>query len=157
VSAAAAARELVAAIPDPELPAVTIGDLGVLRSVEARGDEVVVTVTPTYSGCPALEAIRREISARLAAAGFERVEVRTALRPAWTTDWISERGRERLRELGVAPPRPRRGPELVRLSVPCPRCGSASTRLVSRFGSTPCTAHRVCNACGEPFDELKEL
>ena len=148
-------RALVAAIPDPELPVVSIGDLGVLRSVEASADgTVVVTVTPTYSGCPALDAIRDEIRARLAANGFERVEVKTVLSPAWTTDWISERGRVRLRELGIAPPRPQ---PLLELAVRCPRCGSASTRLVSRFGSTACTAHRVCNDCAEPFDHFKEL
>jgi ring-1,2-phenylacetyl-CoA epoxidase subunit PaaD len=150
------ARELVAAIPDPELPVVSLDDLGILRSVETNADgTVVVTITPTYSGCPALDAIRDEIRATLAAHGFERAEVRTVLSPAWTTDWISERGRERLRAHGVAPPRPR-GTTLS-LAVPCPACGSGRTRLVSRFGSTACKAHRTCLDCGEPFDHFKEL
>ena len=151
-------REVVAAVPDPELPALSIDDLGILRSVETDGvGGVVVTITPTYSGCPALDTIRSEIRTALAAHGVERVEVRTALRPAWTTDWISARGRERLRELGIAPPRPRGERPLLQLGVACPRCGSTRTRLVSRFGSTACKAHRVCGDCSEPFDHFKEI
>jgi ring-1,2-phenylacetyl-CoA epoxidase subunit PaaD len=155
---ALAAREVVAAVVDPEIPVITIEDLGVLRSVETSGDgTVVVTITPTYSGCPAIEVIRDDIEAGLAANGFDRVEVRTVLRPAWTTDWITLRGRERLHEFGIAPPRPRAAGTLLQLGVACPACGSANTRLVSRFGSTACKAHRVCNACSEPFDHFKEL
>jgi ring-1,2-phenylacetyl-CoA epoxidase subunit PaaD len=151
-------RALVGAIADPELPVLSIEDLGILRSVETgEGGALVVTITPTYSGCPALDAIRAEIHATLADHGFERVEVRTVLRPPWTTDWINERGRARLHALGIAPPRPRCGQPLLQLAVTCPRCDSANTRLVSRFGSTLCKAHRVCNECGEPFDHFKEL
>jgi ring-1,2-phenylacetyl-CoA epoxidase subunit PaaD len=151
-------RDVVAAVPDPELPALSIDDLGILRSVETDADGcVVVTITPTYSGCPALDAMRSDIRSALAAHGVERVEVRTALRPAWTTDWISERGRERLRELGIAPPRPRGEQQLLQLGVACPRCGSTRTHLVSRFGSTACKAHRVCADCSEPFDHFKEI
>lgn len=149
------ARELVAAIPDPEIPVITIEDLGVLRSVDTADDgTVVVTITPTYSGCPALDAIRSDIRTTLSSHGFDRIEVRTVLRPAWTTDWVSERGRERLRKHGIAPPRSQ---PLLQLSVACPRCGSTSTRLVSRFGSTACKAQWVCHACAEPFDHFKEL
>lgn len=148
-------RDLVAAVPDPELPVLTIDDLGVLRSVDAEADgTIVVTITPTYSGCPALDTIREDITSTLSAHGFEQVEVRTVLSPAWSTEWISERGRERLREFGVAPPRRQ---QLLQLGVACPRCGSSSTRLVSLFGSTACKAHRICNSCCEPFDHFKEL
>jgi ring-1,2-phenylacetyl-CoA epoxidase subunit PaaD len=149
------ARELVAAIPDPEIPVITIEDLGVLRSVVTAEDgTVVVTITPTYSGCPALDAIRSDIRSTLSSHGFDRVEVLTVVRPAWTAEWVSERGREHLRSFGIAPPRPQ---PLLQLDVACPRCGSTSTRLVSRFGSTACKAQRVCNACCEPFDHFKEL
>jgi ring-1,2-phenylacetyl-CoA epoxidase subunit PaaD len=150
-------RQLVAAIPDPEIPAISIGDLGILRSVETDGDgTVLVTVTPTYSGCPAMDAIRDGIKATLAAHGFERVKVRTVLRPAWTSDWISDRGRELLREFGIAPPRPLVRQSLLQLTAECPHCGSQRTRLISPFGSTACKAHWVCRGCGEPFDKFKE-
>jgi ring-1,2-phenylacetyl-CoA epoxidase subunit PaaD len=149
-------QELISTLPDPEIPVISIADLGLLRSVEEKENgTVVVTVTPTYSGCPALDQIRNDIASVLHEHGYQHVEVRTALRPAWTTDWISAAGRELLREFGIAPPRPRGG-GLLQPSVPCPRCGSASTRLVSRFGSTPCKAHRICNSCQEPFDHFKE-
>jgi ring-1,2-phenylacetyl-CoA epoxidase subunit PaaD len=145
---------LVAASPDPELPVVSIVDLGVLRNVQTEPDgTVVVTITPTYSGCPAIDAIRSQIRSTLAEHGFDRVEVRTELRPAWTSEWMTERGRERLRAFGIAPPR-RQG--LLQLAIPCPHCGSRHTRLVSRFGSTACKAHRTCLDCGEPFDHFKE-
>jgi ring-1,2-phenylacetyl-CoA epoxidase subunit PaaD len=153
-------RALVAEIPDPEIPVVSIDDLGILRSVEVEeGGRVVVTITPTYSGCPALDAIRGEIEATLRRAGFDDVHVETTLLPAWTTDWISERGREQLRAFGVAPPAMRRGngTQPLQLLVACPRCGSTNTRLVSRFGSTACKAHRVCTDCLEPFDHFKTL
>lgn len=148
----------VAAIPDPEIPVISIEDLGVLRSVEVEnGEKVVVTITPTYSGCPALDVIRNQIETTLACHGFTEVEVRTVLRPAWTTDAITKHGRQRLAAFGIAPPRPRSDPPLLQLAVTCPRCGSASTRLVSRFGSTACKAHRICLDCDEPFDHFKEL
>jgi ring-1,2-phenylacetyl-CoA epoxidase subunit PaaD len=151
-------RELVAAVPDPEIPVISIDDLGILRAVETCDDgTILVTITPTYSGCPAMDAIRSDIRSVLAAHGFDKVEVRTALRPAWSTDWMSERGRQRLCAFGIAPPRPRDEPQLLQLGVPCPRCGSTSTRLVSHFGSTACKSHRVCNECSEPFDHFKEL
>jgi ring-1,2-phenylacetyl-CoA epoxidase subunit PaaD len=157
-STAAGARDVVAAVSDPEIPVISIDDLGILRSFETGEDgTVVVTITPTYSGCPAMDAIRSDIRSALAAHGFDRIEVKTVLRPAWSTDWISERGREQLRRFGIAPPRPRRDGALLQLAVACPRCSSTRTRLVSRFGSTACKAHRVCSDCGEPFDHFKEL
>jgi ring-1,2-phenylacetyl-CoA epoxidase subunit PaaD len=148
---------------------LTIADLGVLRdvSVDAAG-RVEVTITPTYSGCPAMDAIRADVRQALAEHGFAEVNIRTELAPAWTTDWITEAGRRALAEHGIAPPGPapsrrsgRPAPVSVRLGRPapvrCPRCGSPDTREVSRFGSTACRALRVCAACAEPFDEFKAL
>lgn len=152
------ARDLVARVPDPEIPVITIAELGILRAVEVdeRGG-LVVTITPTYSGCPALEMIRDEIARAVQAAGFVDVEVRTTLRPPWTTDWISEEGRRKLHEFGIAPPEPRGTQILVQLTAACPQCGSLDTRQISRFGSTACKAHHVCNVCKEPFDRFKTL
>ena len=151
----AAARAVVAAVPDPELPVVTIEDLGVLRDVRvADSGHVVVEITPTYSGCPAMDAIRDDILARLREHGHHDAEVRRVLAPAWTTDWITARGRTALREHGIAPPHPA-GPVPLTLSVRCPRCGSPETREVSRFGSTACKSLWTCRACLEPFDHVK--
>lgn len=154
-------------VPDPEIPVLSIVDLGIVRDVEWRGDELVVTVTPTYSGCPATELIMADIGRALAAAGFatHRLEIRLA--PAWTTDWITAEGRERLTRYGIAPPGASAAPAqstidataLFRRSqgagVPCPRCGSTHTRELSRFGSTPCKAQYRCEVCREPFDYFK--
>jgi ring-1,2-phenylacetyl-CoA epoxidase subunit PaaD len=155
-------RDLVATVPDPEIPVVTIDDLGILRDVRVGGDGAIeVDITPTYSGCPAMEAIRSDIEHRLAAAGHDRARVRLVLAPAWTTDWISEAGREKLAEFGIAPPTGsaphRTGPVPLTLSVRCPRCGSPDTRELSRFGSTACKALWRCDACREPFDHFKNL
>jgi ring-1,2-phenylacetyl-CoA epoxidase subunit PaaD len=160
------AREVVAQVVDPEMPVLTLDDLGVVRGVEADGDAVVVTITPTYSGCPAVEAMRDDIRARLAEAGYGRVEVRTVFSPPWSTDWISEDGRRKLAEHGIAPPArvgPRAtGPIPLTLTAPaavvrCPRCGSPATEELSRFGPTACTALRRCSACREPFEHVKEI
>jgi ring-1,2-phenylacetyl-CoA epoxidase subunit PaaD len=158
--------EIAESVQDPELPPLTLADLGVLRSVDvAESGQVVVTITPTYSGCPALDAMRSDLVSRLAAHGYRDVRVDVALSPAWTTDWITDDGRRKLAEAGIAPPavvgpRPA-GPVPLTLtppsrSVPCPQCGGASVEL-SRFGSTPCKSLRRCTACDEPFEHVKEL
>jgi ring-1,2-phenylacetyl-CoA epoxidase subunit PaaD len=146
-----------AAVLDPEVPVLTIDDLGVLRdvAVDERG-HVDVDITPTYSGCPAMDAIRDDVVSALNASGFDDVSVRTVLSPAWTTDWMSDDGRRKLREFGIAPPQPRdAGRVSVALSVRCPQCGSPDTRELSRFGSTACKSLWVCQSCGEPFDYFK--
>lgn len=155
------ARGAVSAVVDPEIPALTIEDLGILRDVGVDADGCVeVTITPTYSGCPAVEAIRQDIVSALSAAGFERVRVTTALSPAWTTDWITERGRDRLAAHGIAPPPAHahpRGPVALTLAVRCTRCGSLDTEELSRFGSTSCQSLWRCRACREPFSHFKAL
>jgi ring-1,2-phenylacetyl-CoA epoxidase subunit PaaD len=151
-------RAVVAGVLDPEVPVLTIDELGILR--EVRVDErghVDVVITPTYSGCPALEAIRAAVVQALDDAGHRDVDVTTVLAPAWTTDWISAAGRRKLLEYGIAPPGPVSGPVLVQLGVPCPQCGSLRTREVSHFGSTACKALWVCESCQEPFDHFKPL
>lgn len=156
----ARAAQLVGEVADPELPELSIQDLGILRSVqETPGGGILVTITPTYSGCPALDEIRVGIEAVLRAHGVEHVEIETTLSPAWSTDMITDTGREKLRQQGIAPPpvRASRSPALLSLKVPCPNCGSSDTRLVSRFGSTACRSHRQCRACGEPFDHVRPL
>ena len=162
--AATRARAVASAVLDPEVPVLTIDDLGVLRDVRVVGDRVTVVITPTYSGCPAMDTIRDDLILALTAAGFAEVEVALVLAPAWTTDWMSEEGRRKLVEYGIAPPsgsaavaRRSLGPVPVRLGVRCPRCGSLDTREVSRFGSTACKALFECRACLEPFDHFKVL
>ncbi|HSK28213.1 MAG TPA: 1,2-phenylacetyl-CoA epoxidase subunit PaaD [Jiangellales bacterium] len=152
-------RAVVADVPDPEVPVLTIDDLGVLRDVRVEPDgHVVVEITPTYSGCPAMDAIRDDVLTRLREQGATGAEVRLVLSPAWTTDWMSEDGRRKLREYGIAPPHLRgTGPVPLSLSVRCPRCGSPDTRETSRFGSTACKSLWTCRACLEPFDHFKAL
>jgi ring-1,2-phenylacetyl-CoA epoxidase subunit PaaD len=146
-------REVLAQVPDPEIPVITIEDLGILRDVTVDGGHVVVTVTPTYSGCPAMDEIRADIVSALAASGVDDVEVRTVLAPAWTTDWMSEDGRRKLREYGIAPP----GQLLlqIRPRVECPQCGSGDTEEMARFASTSCKSMWRCRTCREPFDHFK--
>ncbi|MGH8776176.1 MAG: 1,2-phenylacetyl-CoA epoxidase subunit PaaD [Jiangellaceae bacterium] len=155
--AAGPARAVVAAVPDPELPVVTIEDLGILRDVRVEDvGNVVVEITPTYSGCPAMDSIRADVLARLREHGYDDAEVRLVLSPAWTTDWITDTGRATLREHGIAPPHPA-GPVALTLSVRCPLCGSPDTREISRFGSTACKSLWTCRVCLEPFDHVKAL
>ena len=150
-------RTLVASVPDPELPMITIEDLGVLRDVRVDADgRVVVEITPTYSGCPAMDAIRADVLERLADAGHGDAEVRLVLAPAWTTDWITDAGHAALLQHGTAPPHPA-GPVALTLSVRCPLCGSPDTREISRFGSTACKSLWTCRSCLEPFDHVKAL
>lgn len=154
------------AVMDPEVPVLSVVELGIVRDVERVGAGALVTVTPTYSGCPAMREIEGEIRRALVERGVEPVEVRTTYAPAWTTDWISDTARAKLEAYGIAPPGwagasastasvvqlERRSPR-----VKCPRCGSEETTLTSEFGSTACKSLRVCRACGEPFEEFKTI
>ena len=153
------ARETAGDVPDPEFPVLTIADLGILRDVREADGAVTVTITPTYSGCPAMAQIAADLRRRLSEAGYERVDIRTELSPPWTTDWITPDGRRKLAYAGIAPPgesRARGGPALVPLAVRCPRCGSPDTREISRFSGTACKALHACRACLEPFEHVKE-
>ncbi|MFF6978578.1 1,2-phenylacetyl-CoA epoxidase subunit PaaD [Streptomyces sp. NPDC008343] len=160
------ARHIADQVPDPELPMLTLADLGVLRDVELTEDgTVVASLTPTYSGCPAMAEMRADVAAHLREAGYERVEIRTVLDPPWTSDWITPSGRRKLTEHGIAPPGPAprgAGPLALVLSptrhaVTCPRCGSADTEETSRFAATSCKALWRCRACREPFEYVKEI
>ncbi len=150
-------KDLVGAVPDPELPWVTIAELGVLRGARISGERAVVEVTPTWSGCPAIDAITDSIRAVLTEAGFglEQIEIHTTYSPAWTTDDITHDGLRKLAQAGIAPPR--RPAEDPQGATRCPLCDSSGVRPVSEFGATPCKALMVCNACLEPFDRFKEL
>jgi len=154
-------RGLVADVPDPEIPVLTIADLGVLRDIRVHtGGRIEVDITPTYSGCPAMDAIRTDVLNRLRGAGFDDAEVRLVLAPAWTTDDMSEAGRRKLVDYGIAPPTGRAsvtGPVALALAVRCPQCGSVDTRELSRFGSTACKSLWACTTCREPFDYFKVL
>jgi ring-1,2-phenylacetyl-CoA epoxidase subunit PaaD len=145
-------------VMDPELPTLSLLDLGVIRSVETLASGAVrVGVSPTYSGCPAQRVIRQDIASALRGAGFAEVRVHEELSPPWTSDWISARGRERLRECGIAPPEPvsHTRAELLGRSPACPHCGATQTEKLSEFGSTPCKAHYRCAMCLEPFEYFK--
>jgi ring-1,2-phenylacetyl-CoA epoxidase subunit PaaD len=136
-------------VPDPEIPVVSVVDLGIVRDVAWDGETLVVAVTPTYSGCPATAIIKLDIEAALHDKGIDRVRLERRLSPPWTTDWMTDAGREKLRAYGIAPP--------SRGEVVCPVCGSAEAERVSQFGSTPCKATYRCRACLEPFDRFKCL
>jgi len=147
-------------VPDPEIPVISVVDLGIVRDVARRGDSWVVTITPTYSGCPAMREIEQDVISLLQRKGLADVRVEITLSPAWTTDWMSERGKQALQGYGIAPPQERAVDVsgLMRRSepaVPCPQCGSTHTRLISRFGSTACKALYRCQGCSEPFDYFK--
>jgi ring-1,2-phenylacetyl-CoA epoxidase subunit PaaD len=152
------AWDAAAGVTDPEIPVLTIADLGVLRELVLRDDgRVEVAITPTYSGCPAMNMIALNIAVALECAGFPDATVRTVLSPAWTTDWMSDAGRRKLRDYGIAPPRPS-GARRARFGgeqVNCPQCGSGDTELLSEFGSTSCKALWRCKVCREPFDYFK--
>jgi ring-1,2-phenylacetyl-CoA epoxidase subunit PaaD len=152
---------ILSTVPDPEVPVISVVELGIVRDAQQRADGTVeVTITPTYSGCPAMFEIEKDVRAALEAAGATTVEVTTVLSPAWTTDWIPESAREKLRRYGIAPPGRADDGGLVTLvrakpPVQCPWCGSRNTVLKSEFGSTACKAIHVCNDCRQPFDEFK--
>jgi len=161
------AREVAVTVTDPEMPMLTLVDLGVLRDIrEDANGAIVVTITPTYSGCPAMATMRADLERALASAGFDRVDVRTSLAPAWSSDWITPAGRRKLDEHGIAPPHAVRdqpaGPVPLTLvpykpTVRCPQCGSVDTEQTSAFGSTACKSLHRCGSCGEPFDRIKEI
>jgi len=165
VTAPSSVRTAVAAVPDPEMPMLTLDDLGVLRSVDVEGDTAVVTLTPTYSGCPAMATMRDDLVHRLSDAGFTDVRVKVELSPAWSSDWITDRGRRALAQAGISAPGPARhasGPVALSLlptrrDVTCPRCRSAAVELTSEFGTTSCKALYRCTGCLEPFEHVKEI
>ncbi|MDQ6612925.1 MAG: phenylacetate-CoA oxygenase subunit PaaJ [Gemmatimonadota bacterium] len=153
---------VLATVPDPEVPAISVVDLGIIRNVVIDGERVRVTVTPTYSGCPAMREIEDDIRSALQQAGVPDVAIDTVYAPAWTTDWMSAEGREKLRAYGIAPPGAAEQGGLITLTrraaaVACPFCGSSNTRLQSEFGSTACKAIHVCKECRQPFDEFKAI
>ena len=137
------------AVPDPEISVISVVDLGIVRDVAWDGDTLSVTVTPTYSGCPATSVIALDIETALRARGIEEIRIQRQLSPAWTTDWLSAKGRARLEDYGIAPPNPAGGPDR------CPRCQATDVERISQFGSTPCKAQWRCRACLEPFDYFK--
>ena len=164
----AQAWEWLDTVPDPELPSVTITDLGIVRDIREEADALVVALTPTYSGCPATAVIEEDVTRALHEHGVKNVRIEHRLAPAWTTDWITPRGRERLKEHGIAPPAADIGDGIVILSpstllginevegpIQCPHCGSPTTTELSHFGSTPCKALYRCEICREPFDYVK--
>ena len=152
------AWRIAAAVPDPEQPVLTIGELGILRDVtEDDQSRVHVTITPTYSGCPAMETIRTEVIDALTMEGFLHVDVEFELSPPWTTDDLTAAARTKLSAYGIAPPQQRSGPQMVELTVRCPQCGSGLTPELGRFGSTACQSPWVCRECKEPFAHLNSL
>lgn len=136
-------------VPDPEIPVISLVDLGIIRDVGYDGGQLVITVTPTYSGCPATSVINMDIEAALRKNGVRDLALKRQLSPAWTTDWLSEKGRARLEEYGIAPPLPAGGPDR------CPHCHASEVEKISQFGSTPCKAQWRCRTCREPFDYFK--
>lgn len=157
------AWDIAATVVDPEIPVLSIADLGILRDVEVRDGKVKVTITPTYSGCPAMDAIRDDVKTAFAKEGYQDVEVDLVLSPAWTTDWMTEQGKQKLQEYGIAPPTGKShaarhaGPIRLTMAVKCPQCASLNTKELTRFGSTSCKALYVCQDCKEPFDYFKVL
>lgn len=141
--------EWLDAVPDPEIPVISLVDLGIIRGVAFEGDKLIVNVTPTYSGCPATSIINLDIETALRAKGIKQLELKRQLSPPWTTDWLSQKGRDALEEYGIAPPQPAGGP------AKCPQCGSVNLSRISQFGSTPCKAQWRCDDCLEPFDYFK--
>ncbi len=151
--------EILDQVMDPEIPVLSLVDLGVIRKVEFVAGNPEITITPTYSGCPAMKVMEEDITARLNREGFSKIEIKTVLSPAWTTDWITEKGRKELQNYGIAPPEQSTADKNVLLGHPkeitCPLCKSRETKMLSQFGSTPCKALYQCNDCQEPFDYFK--
>lgn len=156
----AAIRALLDTIPDPEVPAISIVELGIIRDIRITDDEITVTITPTYSGCPAMHSIRQEIQRVCREHGIAPLTIRTILAPAWSTEWMDDKAREKLRAYGIAPPVPVPTSPLIQIelpSVPCPHCRSHHTTVKSEFGSTACKAYYQCTACGQPFEYFKSF
>ncbi|MBT2565273.1 phenylacetate-CoA oxygenase subunit PaaJ [Arthrobacter sp. ISL-85] len=157
------AWDVAATVVDPEIPVLSIADLGILRDVRVADNQVTVTITPTYSGCPAMDAIRDDLYTAFKKEGYEDVHVDLVLAPAWTTDWMTEAGKQKLQQYGIAPPSGNSragghsGPIRLSLAVKCPQCNSLNTKELTRFGSTSCKALYVCQDCKEPFDYFKVL
>ena len=152
--------DLLEEVSDPEVPVLSVVDLGVVRDVYIEEEWVHITITPTYSGCPAMKTMEDDIRKKLAENKLEKVVVNTVLSPAWTTDWLSENGRIKLKEYGIAPPENEVDKSVLfsePTKVPCPKCDSTDTRMISQFGSTACKAHYRCNSCQEPYDYFKCL
>ena len=152
--------ELLEEVSDPEVPVLSVVDLGVARQVEVNEQSITITITPTYSGCPAMKTMEDDIRKKLSDHHIENVTINTVLSPAWTTDWLSENGRRKLKEYGIAPPEHEVDKSVLfsePTKVPCPKCDSTDTRMVSQFGSTACKAHYQCNTCKEPYDYFKCL
>ncbi len=151
-------QRLLDQVTDPEIPVLTIRDLGILRGTRMEGERVVVTITPTYSGCPAMGDIEDSIRSTLAQAGCADVKIEFSLSPAWTTDWMSAEGRKKLRAYGIAPPHGSSSElDAGKVEIRCPQCDSNATRLISEFGSTACKALYQCTRCSEPFDYFKHF
>ncbi|WP_135228802.1 1,2-phenylacetyl-CoA epoxidase subunit PaaD [Deinococcus fonticola] len=151
--------QALSAVPDPEIPVVSITDMGMVRDVQVEGERVTVTFTPTFSGCPALHVIRGSIGEAVRGLGVQEVEVKSTLTPPWTTDWMNADARERLRQYGIAPPAPA-GEQLITLEAEptrCPRCGSLNVCMTASFGSTLCKRLYVCDSCKEPFEGFKSV
>lgn len=157
------AWDIAATVCDPEIPVLTIADLGILRDLQVKDDAVRVTITPTYSGCPAMDAIRDDLKTAFAKEGYASVDVDLVLAPAWTTDWMTDAGKAKLQEYGIAPPTGtsgaarHAGPIRLTMAIKCPQCSSLNTKELTRFGSTSCKALYVCQDCKEPFDYFKVL
>ncbi len=152
--------DLLDAVKDPEVPALSLWDLGVLREIERNGEQIVVTITPTYSGCPAMNAMAEDIAQALNDAGFADVQIKTKLAPAWSSEWMTQEGRRKLRDYGIAPPEDAELDEdglTPDAHALCPHCSSRNTRRISEFGSTACKALFQCNDCNEPFDYFKKI
>ncbi len=152
--------EILETVADPEIPVLSIVDLGIIRNIYINNDRVEVAITPTYSGCPAMDVIKINIQFALLESGYKKISIKTILSPAWTTDWMSAAGKEKLKEYGIAPPRPKQVvcfPDLFQEeeAIQCPHCMSYNTTIISKFGSTPCKALYKCDNCSESFDYFK--
>lgn len=153
-------KEILAEVTDPEIPVLTITDLGIIRDVKLNADEIEVIITPTYSGCPAMDMIAMNIKLALVEHGYKKIKITSVLSPAWTTDWMTESGKRKLKDYGIAPPNPKQSVCNTKLfadeeAVQCPRCNSYHTKRISEFGSTPCKSLYQCKDCKEPFDHFK--